>query len=57
MNAVPASLSSKDVARTQEEIRGREPDPALRRDRLMQRARAARRRLARFPGDAQARLR
>jgi hypothetical protein len=57
MNAPPDSLSSKDVTRTRREIRGPEIDPALRRDRLLNRVRAARQRLRETPPDALARLR
>jgi hypothetical protein len=56
MNAPPGPLSSKDVSRTQDEIRGPELGPALKRDVLLQRVRAARKRLS--PGaTAVARLR
>jgi hypothetical protein len=57
MNAPPGPLSSKDVNRTHEEIRGPEIGPALRRDRLLQKARAARKRLAPVPSHRLARLR
>lgn len=46
MNAPPGPLSNKDVSRTQDEIRGPEIGPALKRDRLLQRVRAARKRLS-----------
>jgi hypothetical protein len=46
MNAPPGPLSSKDVHRTQGEIRGPEIGPALKRDKLLQRVRAARKRLS-----------
>lgn len=49
MNAPPGPLSTKDVNRTQEEIRGPEIGPALKRDVLLQRVRAARKRLAPIP--------
>jgi hypothetical protein len=49
MNAPPGPLSSKDVNRTQDEIRGPELGPALKRDRLLQRVRAARKRLTQVP--------
>jgi hypothetical protein len=45
MNAPPGPLSSNDVSRTREEIRGPEIGPALKRDMLLQRVRAARKRL------------
>lgn len=48
MNAPPGPLSSKDVIRTQDEIRG-EIGPAPKRERLLQRVRAARKRLAPNP--------
>ena len=57
MTAPPASLSSKDVAKAHEEIRGPEIGPALKRDRLLNRVRAARQRLPQAPSDAVARLR
>jgi hypothetical protein len=46
MNAPPGPLSSRDITRTQEEIRGPEIGPALKRDKLLQRVRAARKRLS-----------
>jgi hypothetical protein len=46
MNPPPGPLSSKDVKRTREEIRGPEIGPALKRDKLLQRVRAARKRLS-----------
>jgi len=48
MNA-PGPLSSNDVSRTQDEIRGPEIGPALKRDMLLQRVRAARKRLSPIP--------
>lgn len=51
MNAPPTQLSSRDVSRAQDEIRGPEIGTALKRDRLLQRVRAARKRLA--PGSRQ----
>jgi len=56
MNAPPGPLSSKDVARTQDEIRGPEIGPAPKRDALLQRVRAARKRLTPIP-NAVAKLR
>ncbi|HEX6153855.1 MAG TPA: hypothetical protein VFZ19_10075 [Solirubrobacterales bacterium] len=49
MNAPPGPLSSKNVARTRDEIRGPEIGPALKRDVLLQKVRAARKRLAPIP--------
>jgi len=46
MNAPPASLSSKDVETARQEVRGPELGPALKRERILQRVQAARRRLA-----------
>jgi hypothetical protein len=46
MNAPPTKLSNRDVNRIQDEIRGPELGPALKRDRLLQRVLAARKRLA-----------
>jgi hypothetical protein len=57
MNAPPDSLSSKDVSRTHREIRGPEIGPALKRDRLLNRVRAARQRLLETPSDSLARVR
>jgi len=57
MTAPPASPSSKDVAKGRQEIRGPEIGPALKRDRLLNRVRAARQRLPQAPPDALARLR
>jgi hypothetical protein len=45
MNAQPAPVSNNDVASTPRQIRGPEIGPALKRDRLLQRVRAARKRL------------
>lgn len=55
MNAPPGPLSSKDVTRTQDEIRGPEIGPTLKRDKLLRRVRAARKRLSPAPS-AMARL-
>jgi hypothetical protein len=57
MNAPPGPLNSKDVNRTHEEIRGLEIGPALKRDRLLQKVRAARKRLSPVPSPALPRLR
>lgn len=57
MNASPDSRSSKDIARTREEIRGPELGPAHKRDRLLNRVRVARQRLLQTPPDALTRLR
>ncbi|HEV2789860.1 MAG TPA: hypothetical protein VGV69_01000 [Solirubrobacterales bacterium] len=45
MTAPPGPLNSRDVNRTQDEIRSPEIGPALKRDMLLQRVRAARKRL------------
>lgn len=50
------SAPSKDPKTTQEEIRGPEIGPALKRDRLLQKVRAARKRLSPTPS-TMARLR
>jgi hypothetical protein len=47
MNAPPVGLSSKEVNRTQEEIRSPELGPAHKRERLLARVRAASKRLPR----------
>jgi hypothetical protein len=53
MNApVESPSSSKDESRTREEIRGPEIGPALKRDVLLQRVRAARKRLSPAPNAA-----
>lgn len=52
----PVPLNGKDVTRPSEEIRGPEIGPALKRDVLLQRVRAARKRLSPIPGGV-ARLR
>lgn len=57
MNAPPGPLSSKDVSKTHEEIRGPEIGPALKRDRLLQKVRAAQKRLSPNPSHSLARLR
>ena len=49
MNAPPGPLSSKDVDLTQQGVRGPEIGPALKRDVLLQRVRAARKRLSPAP--------
>ena len=57
MNAPVESLSSsKDTSGTRDEIRGPEIGPALKRDRLLQRVQAARKRLSPAP-NAMPRLR
>lgn len=48
MNAPPGPLS-KDPTKTRDEIRGPEIGPALKRDKLLQRVRAARKRLSPTP--------
>jgi len=55
MNAPPAALS-KDVTRAHEEIRSPEARPTLKRERLLQRVRAARKRLPQNPRRTLARL-
>lgn len=57
MNAPPRPPDSKDVDRIQDEIRTLELGPALQRDRLLQRVRAARKRLPGSPPGGLARLR
>lgn len=49
MTAPPGPLSSKDVSKTQKEIRGPEIGPAQKRDVLLQRVRAAQKRLSPIP--------
>ena len=49
MNAPHGTLSSKDATRIQDEIRGLEIGPAPKRDIVLQRVRAARKRLAPIP--------
>jgi hypothetical protein len=56
MNAPPGPLSRKDANRS-EEIRRPELGPALKRDRLLQRVRAARKRLTPAAPSRLARLR
>lgn len=56
MNAPPGPLSSEDVNRTYQEMRA-ERGPARKRDRLMPRVRAARKRLAQMPPKTLAKLR
>lgn len=50
MTAPPAPLGSNDVKKTQEELRASDLGPALKRERLLQRVRAARKRLPGTPG-------
>jgi len=50
MNTPPGPPSSKDATRSKDEIRGPEIGPALKRDMLLQRVRAARKRLSPIPG-------
>lgn len=57
MNAPPETLSSKDLNRAHNEIRGPEIGPALKRDRLLQRVQAARKRLSPINSNAVPRLR
>ena len=57
MNAPPASLSSKDVSRTHNELRNPELGPARTRERLVQRVLAARKRLPQTPRGTLARTR
>jgi hypothetical protein len=60
MNAPPDLLSSKDVARAHEELRGAQPTPATparKRDRLLQRVRAARKRFPQTTANGLARIR
>lgn len=45
----PSGPPSNDVKKTRKEIRGPEIGPALKRDRLLQRVRAARKRLSPTP--------
>jgi hypothetical protein len=45
MNARSVTTSSKDVPATRQEVRGPEIGPALKRDRILQRVQAARKRL------------
>lgn len=49
MTTPPGPPSSKDVNKARKEIRGPEIGPALKRDRLLQRVRAARKRLSPIP--------
>lgn len=56
MNAPPGTLS-KDTKQTREEIRGPEIGSALKRDMLLQRVRAARKRLSPISSNRLARLR
>jgi hypothetical protein len=57
MTAPPGPLSSKDVSKTHEELRNPELGPARRRERLVQRVLAARKRLPQTPPSALARTR
>lgn len=57
MSAPPEMPSSKDLNRPHEEIRGPELGPALKRDQLLQRVRAARKRLSPISSNALPRLR
>lgn len=57
MNAPPGPLSSKAVDKTQREIRGPEIGPALKREMLLQRVQAARKRLSPISSNALARFR
>ena len=50
MNPPPGPLSSKDVTRTQDEIRGPEIGPTQKRDMVLRRVRAARKRLSSTAG-------
>jgi hypothetical protein len=56
MNPPPAALS-QDVARAHEELRGPNIDTPVKRERLLQRVRAARRRFPQSPRNALARIR
>ena len=56
MNPPPAALS-KDVSRAHQEIRSPELGPTLKRERLLQRVRTARKRLPQNPRSALARIR
>lgn len=57
MNSQPESPTSKDAIPSPTQLRGSEIGPALKRDRLLQRVRAARKRLPQAPSNALARLR
>lgn len=57
MNAPPSNLSSKDVESARQEVRGPDLGPTLKRERILQRVQAARRRLARNSSSPWARLR
>lgn len=56
MNAPPGPLSNEDVDRAHQELRA-ERGPARKRDRLLPRVRAARKRLTRIPPKTLAKLR
>ena len=56
MNAPPAALSS-DVAKAHQELHGPDLTPALKRDRLLRRVLAARKRLPQTPRGSLARFR
>jgi hypothetical protein len=57
MNAPPATLSTEDAVNARRRIRGPEIGPALKRDRLLRRVRAARKRLTPEATDTLTRLR
>lgn len=57
MNTQPETLSSKDARKAAKEIRGPEIGPALKRDMLLQRVRAARKRLSPISSNGLAGLR
>jgi hypothetical protein len=56
MNPPPAALNN-DVSRAHQELRSPELGPALKRERLLQRVRAARKRLPQAPRGPLARIR
>jgi hypothetical protein len=47
--SVPPPLNDKEASRAPEEVRGPEIGPALKRDKLLQRVRAAQKRLSPIP--------
>ena len=57
MNVPPATLSTEETVKARRVIRGPDIGPAPKRDRLLQRVRAARKRLTPKAGDTPARLR
>jgi len=57
MNTPPATVSSKNAESTRQEVRGPELGPALKRERILQRVQAARKRLAPKSSNALARPR